>query len=70
VALVAQRLQTHRSLHGELIKSCELNVSDSDYNRLVVVRRKNTHQLANEDVAPLSRPLFRTFSVFRFGHLS
>jgi hypothetical protein len=45
-----------------------LIVTDDD--RLTVVRGKNAHQLANEDVVPLSRPLFQTFSVFRFGQLS
>ncbi len=58
------------SLVGELVKAQELNISDSDDDRLATVRGKNTHQLANEDVAPLSRPLIQAFSVFWFGQLS
>ena len=55
------------SLVGELVKAQELNISDSDDDGLATVRGKYTHQLAYEDVAPLSRPLFQAFIVFRFG---
>ena len=48
-------------LLGELVKSWEFNISNSDNNRVRVVGGENTYQLPNEDVPSLNSPLSQTF---------